>query len=130
MNLVFKEVVLHNFLSFGDATVTLDNKGYVFVQGVNECPTDNAYSNGSGKSSLFDSIIWCLTGETNRGTKDIVNKHGEDGAYVQLSFDCDGKQFEILRSKNSKEYGTNLKISVYGKDVSGKGIKDSTQVLQ
>lgn len=129
MNLIFKKVVLHNFLSIGDATVTLDNQGYVLVTGRNENIDDNSLSNGSGKSSIFEAISWCLTGETIRGTKDIVNINGDDGAYVGLEFVESGKVYKILRSKNHSKYKTNLTIQIDGVNKSGKGIRDSEKLL-
>lgn len=129
MNIVFKTLRMHNFLSFGDAEITLDDNGFVFVQGINENPEDNASSNGCGKSSLWEAISWVLTGDTIRGTKDVVNIHGEDGTYVALSVIIDGKTFDLLRSKEHKEYKTNLLIYIDGKDSSGKGIRDSEKLL-
>lgn len=130
MKLNFKKVHLHGFLSFGDAEVNLNDNGFVSVQGINERTDDNSASNGSGKSSIFESITWCLTGSTTRGTKDIVNIHTDDGCYVELWFECDGKEYHLLRSRNSAEYKTNLKIYIDGVDVSGKGIKDSQALLE
>lgn len=130
MNVVFNKIMLHNFLSFGDAEIELNNRGYVFVQGVNENPNDNSLSNGAGKSSIWDAISYALTGVTIRGTKDVVNIHTDDGAFVALDMDVDGKNFKILRSKNHSKYKTNLLIYIDGKNVSGKGIRDSDTLLQ
>ena len=130
MNVVFNKIMLHNFLSFGDAEIELNNRGYVFVQGVNENPNDNSLSNGAGKSSIWDAISYALTGVTIRGTKDVVNIHTDDGAFVALDMDVDGKNFKILRSKNHSKYKTNLLIYIDGKNVSGKGIRDSDALLQ
>lgn len=130
MNVVFNKIILHNFLSFGDAEIELNNRGYVFVQGVNENPNDNSLSNGAGKSSIWDAISYALTGVTIRGTKDVVNIHTDDGAFVALDMDVDGKNFKILRSKNHSKYKTNLLIYIDGKNVSGKGIRDSDALLQ
>ena len=112
MNVVFNKIMLHNFLSFGDAEIELNNRGYVFVQGVNENPNDNSLSNGAGKSSIWDAISYALTGVTIRGTKDVVNIHTDDGAFVALDMDVDGKNFKILRSKNHSKYKTNLLIYI------------------
>jgi DNA repair exonuclease SbcCD ATPase subunit len=45
--------------------------------------------NGSGKTSLFDSILWALTGtiERNQIGSDVVSKYAEFGeARVVVSF--------------------------------------------
>ena len=130
MNIIFKKVYLHNFMSFKDATLTLNDNGFVFVQGRNENPNDNSQSNGSGKSSIFEAIVYCLTGDTIRGAKDIVNHQSDDGTYVGLEVVIDGTEYKLLRSKDHKKYKTNLLIFKNGKDVSGKGIRDSEKLLQ
>lgn len=129
MKVTFQKVILHNFLSFGDATISLDKNGFVLVSGVNENPVDNAYSNGAGKSSIWDAISYALTGVTIRGTKEIVNKNSDGGAFVSLTLTVDNKQFEITRYKNYANIGSDLKVIVNGEDKSGKGLKDSQQVL-
>ena len=130
MNIKFKKVYLHNFMSFRDATIDLSDNGFVLVQGKNENPTDNSQSNGSGKSSIFEAISYCLTGDTIRGTKDIVNHQSDDGTYVGIEMNVDGKEYKLLRSKDHKKYKTNLMIYIDGKDMSGKGIRDSEKLLQ
>lgn len=129
MIITFKEIEIHNFLSIGDAKLKLDNNGYVLVSGVNLNKSDNAKSNGSGKSTIFEAIVYALTGETVRGVKDIVNINSNDGAFVDLIFKIDKDEYRLLRSKNHKEYGTNLKIWKNGENLSGKGIRDSEKLL-
>ena len=62
MHIEFKRLILHNFMSFGDAEIRFEDEGFIRVSGVNENPLDNAGSNGSGKSSLWEALIWALTG--------------------------------------------------------------------
>ena len=116
-------------MSFGDTNLTFVDDGFIRVSGVNDNPLDNAVSNGSGKSSLWEAIIWALTGDTIRGTKHVVNIFGEDGCYVDLEFIVDSKHYRILRSKDHKVYKTNLQIYIDEQDVSGKGIRDSEKLL-
>lgn len=116
-------------MSFGDAALDFNDDGFIQVSGRNENPADMATSNGSGKSSLWEGVIWCLTGDTIRGTKQVSNLFGEDGTYVQLEFVIDNKSYSILRSKDHKVYKTSLQIYVDGKDCSGKGIRDSEKLL-
>ena len=129
MHIEFKNVVLHNFMSFGHSELNFDDSGFVRVSGINNNPLDNAVSNGSGKSSLWESIIWALTGDTSRGTKHVVNLFGEDGCYVELDFTIDNKSYKIIRSKDHKVFKTNLQIFIDGQDCSGKGIRDSEKLL-
>ena len=129
MFIKFDKVILHNFLSFGHAEISLKDNGYTLVSGHNLNDSDSALSNGAGKSSIFEAISWALTGETIRGSRSIVNMYSDGGAYVKLKFTVDGAEYEITRSKDHADYGTNLKIYINGADKSGKGIRDSEKLL-
>lgn len=129
MNIKFNKIHIENFLSLGEVGLSLDNQGYVLVSGINSNPNDNAKSNGSGKSSIFEAIIWAITGETSRGIKDVVNLYGCDGALVELQFECDNNKYTLIRSKEHSKNKTNLKIYINDEDKSGKGIRDSEKLL-
>lgn len=129
MRICFEKLTLHNFMSFQDSSVDLTNAGFTLVDGKNNS-SDNAYSNGSGKSSLFEALIWCLTGETLRGTKDVVNTTAKDGTFVTLDFTYDNDRFFLRRSKEHKEYKTNLYIERNNENISGKGIRDTEKILK
>lgn len=129
MHIDFRRLVLHNFISFGHSELVFGDDGFIKVSGVNENIDDLATSNGSGKSSIWEGIVWALTGDTIRGTKQVSNIYGDDGTYVELDFNIDSVNYVITRSKDHKEYKTGLKIVVDGKDCSGKGIRDSEKLL-
>lgn len=130
MKINFKKIKIENFMSFSSAELTIDNSGYILVSGRNANTRDSAVSNGSGKSSLFDAILWCLTGETVRGSKDVVNIFGNDGAVVRTEFSIDSNEFVVTRTKNHSKYKSNLFIEYNGNNVSGKGIRDSEKILE
>ena len=130
MNLELVSVKGSGFLSLGSAQVDFKDRGFVIVEGVNNNMVDGAKSNGSGKSSLFELIIWTLTGETIRGTKNVVNDRLGNGACGELEFRVDGVEYKVIRFKEDRNYGTNLKLYVNGEDVSGKGIRDTEKILE
>lgn len=129
MTLVIDTIHIENFMSFKSADLSLNDRGFVTVVGRNDNVCDNSVSNGSGKSSLWEALLWCLTGDTVRGTKDVVNNKSDEGALVELDFVLNNKQYRVIRSKEHSIYKTNLKIFVDEKDVSGKGIRDSEKIL-
>jgi len=130
MKVRFDKVSLHHFMSFGDSEVALSDRGFCLVEGINEDPRDASKSNGSGKSSIWNAICFALTGETIGGVRsNLPNKTFDDGCVVTLSLNVDGKDVEIVRSKDDAKLGTDLKIRIDGKDVSGKGVRESTAVL-
>ena len=99
------------------------------IDGINNSLIDGATSNGAGKTSCFEAIMWCLQGETIRKSKQVTNINGDDGAYVELDFTADGTDYKLIRTKDHSKYKTNLKIFINGEDKSGKGIRDSEQYL-
>lgn len=130
MHIDFKRLQMHNFLSFGDAELHFEDDGFVKVSGVNNNPDDLAVSNGSGKSSIWEAILWTLCGTTIRGTKQITNIYSDDGCFCELEFTLDNKLYKLIRSKDHKIYKTALQIFIDGKDCSGKGIRDSEKLLE
>ena len=130
MNIIFKKVKIQGFLSVGNAEVELDNKGFVLVRGINNCSKDNSNSNGVGKSAILEAVLWSLTGETSRGTKDVVNRYTQDGTKVELEFSIDKDNYKIIRTKDDSQYKTNLFIYVNGENKSGKGIRDGQEILE
>lgn len=129
MKVIFNSVKIENFLSIGKAEIILKDRGYCLINGVNKNPKDAALSNGSGKSSIIDSIFYCLTGETIRGAKNVVNMFNPGGTLVELDFQADQNHFVIMRSKDHSKYKTDLKIFVNGEDKSGKTLTDSKKIL-
>ena len=130
MNIQFQNIEIYNFLSFEKAEISLNNRNYVLVKGVNENIEDLAKSNGAGKSTIFEAISWCITGETIRGCKDVSNINTNGGVKVKLDFFINGTLYSIIRSKEHSGVKANLKFYVNGEDKSGKGIRDTEKILK
>ena len=122
----FKSIKLKNFVSFKDEEIEFDKyQGFINIFGSNKSD-DTAKSNGSGKSSLFNSICWCLTGQTIQGSKKVENIFCSGETKVELNFVLDNKEYAIIRSKNP----SNLKIFLDDTDISGKGIRDTEKIVK
>lgn len=83
----FNSILIKNFLSIGEEQLSLN-----FVSGVNLITgenTDNQSRNGVGKSSLIESIYWCLFGNTIRDIKKdkIIHNQSKKTCEVKLYFD-------------------------------------------
>lgn len=97
MDIKFKKLHIENFMSIGEADIDLSDRAFTLIEGVNNNENDNARSNGSGKSSIFESLVWTLTGTTMRGNKDIVNFNGNGTCKVVLTLNVDGDEYVIER---------------------------------
>ncbi len=106
MNL--KEITIKDFMSMEDVSIAFQD-GIVSVTGKNN-DVIGATSNGSGKSVLFDAIVWALYGKTIRpvGSDDIIRR-GRDGAGVTIIFEKAGSTYCVERTRSAK---ANLQIFV------------------
>ena len=119
MNLKFLSIELEGFRSIDKAQVNLNDQGTVIVKGINEYE-DNATSNGSGKSSIFEGIIYSIFEETSSGEKDVENRILGNGFKLKLDLELDGVKYTIYREgKNGKSsvllYKDNIDISARNK---------------
>src|SRR5215471_14204919 len=93
-------VDIQNFLTIGEASLRLDERGLVLISGENR-DDSSCESNGAGKSSLADAIFWCLFNETARGiTGDaVVNRRAGKNAQVAISFTVDNVVHTVVRNR-------------------------------
>lgn len=129
MYLRFIKVEIEGFQSIDQAELELDNQGIIFVKGINEYDefTD---SNGSGKSSIFESIYWAIFGKTTKGVSKVENRYINSGCCVSVYFKIDSDNYEIRRTINHKSYGTSLSLIQNGNDISGRNKTDTDKVIQ
>ena len=130
MNIIFKTLHIEHFLSFGVVDIDLQQPGYTLVSGRNENPNDNAKSNGSGKSAIWDALSYCITGSTIRGTKDIVNIKEDGGCLVEAVFAVNNVDYKIVRTKGHKQLKTTCKLFINGEDKSGKGLRETQALIE
>ena len=90
--------------------------------------------NGSGKSTIFEAILFAMYGELqNKGYKEIIrnaNATTKDPVVVELDFEFDSVEYKIIRefrgkalSANAKLYKTGELITTGAKEVTGSIIK-------
>lgn len=127
MNIVFKKIFIKCFQSIGEISLELDNKGIMVVKGINNYE-ENVKSNGSGKSSIFESIIFALYGETSLGIKDPENRILNNGYDVVLNLSINGVDYTIHRFKESGK--ASVQLIQNGTDISGRNKTDTDKIIQ
>ena len=127
MNIKFKSIDIYGFRSLNKVSVSLDNQGIVIVKGINEYE-DKATSNGSGKSSIFEALIYAIFEETSSGEKDVENRILKDGYSIDLKFDIDNDHYRIFR-QCKKDKST---VSFYKneEDISARNKTDTNKLIQ
>lgn len=132
MNIKLNTIHIHHFRSIDDIILTLNDQGTVIVKGENYYE-DRAVSNGSGKSSIFEGIIFSIYEETSSGEKDVANRVYNDGYKLTLDFNIDSNHYIIIREqKGSKStvllYKNEVDISARNKTDTNKLILDIFKV--
>jgi exonuclease SbcC len=94
---VISYIRLSNFRRHADTELHFeDSDQVVLVSG----------SNGVGKSTLFEAVLYALYGESRNGRGNIeriIRKGGElEGLEVELHFDVAGVSYEVKRRRDSK----------------------------
>lgn len=126
VDLKLNKIHLKSFLSIGDAEIDLSDLGISIVKGINKFEP-KFESNGSGKSSIFDGIMWAFTGYTTRDVKSVSNEFIPDcPACVELDFSVNSVDYSIIRSENPKS----LRILKDNVDISGNTYTKSQDILK
>lgn len=122
---------LQNFLSHTNTHLDIPSyRGLVLIEGVT---SDGRYSsNGSGKSTILEGIIYALTGGTLRGVgvNDVVNRNVNKDTRVSLKFKKDGSVFEVLRCRKDTEHGDALLLYKDGENLSKRVNRDTQKLVE
>lgn len=116
----FTKVEMKNFMAIKEATLILDNRGLVLIEGENRT-NESFQSNGASKSSLISSITYSLYGRTEKGLKadDVVNNKTKKNTFVKLYFTVGEDNYRIERYRKDKENKNKVKLFVNDKDITG-----------
>lgn len=123
----FKQVRIKNFKSIGEATIDLDGRGLVLIEGINQLPSATIDKNGAGKSSALSSIFYALYGELPNGDKAdaVVNSKVGKNTLVELDIETSEGEFTVSRGRKK-----NILTIVSGeKDLTQGTIKETQSVL-
>lgn len=103
MRLRFRRAVIQNFKCITGDPLTLNFRippvGLNYVRGVNDVEPSLG-SNGASKTTLWDSVAWCLYGKTADGLKnpDIKPWDGSKKTKVRVLVRRDKEPFSIIRT--------------------------------
>ena len=133
--LELKSLLLRNYSSYGDydTIIELDELGLCLITGEVHDGSENSdeqkFSNGSGKSSIVEAILWCLFGRTMRvaqpGDK-VINYFTGKGCIVELAF----KNGDRVRRTRDVDGHNDLLYIRNGEDGKGDDVSLGTNNMQ
>lgn len=129
--LVFQELTLRNFLSFGNVatTIELNECGSTFIQGEN---IDTASNNGAGKTTIINAICYALYNKPfdNISLQKLINSTNASKSTlmeVKLSFMKGNVKYEIYRCRGEV---FNIQISMDGVDITLDSVGGNDKLIQ
>lgn len=131
MKLVKLEV--QNFLSIGELSLNLKDRGLCLIQGVNK-DDDSSDSNGAGKSSILNAISYALYGVCANGMSgdSVVNKVAKKNCRVSLFIEDGDHSYSIhrFRKDNLEKNQTFVYQETAGDSIEiSKGTEKETQAV-
>lgn len=123
---------LHRFGSFIEPTTFHfpDGPGLYFMQGRNEAEP-RLEANGTGKTTIWRALTWCMFGKDARGLKagDVANWEEPKGAYVALDFiSSSGEKLRVQRTHSPNSW-TLSSLDPLGYQLADDLTKDETNRL-
>lgn len=93
-----KKIKVENFLSFNEFEIDFTNKGLCLLEGYNY---DEGGSNGSGKSSIFNAVIFSLFGDLPKKLKvdEVINDAAGKGCKVDIELGDGINNYLISRGR-------------------------------
>ena len=122
-----KELQLRNFLSHVDTSIDLlDYEGLTLIEGVT---SDGRYSsNGAGKSTILEGILYALKGTTLRNVSadGVINRNAGKDMRVSIGFSLVDGNYVVQRYRKDTVEGTKVKLFKNTEDISSR-LDKSTQ---
>lgn len=109
--MIFNDMRIVNFLSFADASIKLADQGLVLITGENK-DSNTADSNGAGKSTIFEALVWALWGKTTRGQSgdSVVNRKAGKDCFVEMTFSDGDQTYYLSRARKHSKLKNRLEL--------------------
>ncbi|AHJ87523.1 putative recombination related exonuclease [Bacillus phage Bp8p-C] len=120
-----------NFLSFKKFELDLDNRGIILIEGKNST-NEKFQSNGAGKSSLLEPIIYALYDTTSKNIRadEVINRHVGKNTKVALEGYKGDDLYRIERYRKHSKHKNKVLLFCNGDDITGKSTSDTNETIE
>jgi exonuclease SbcC len=115
---------MKNFFSHKDSEIDFSMFNSALLIGNTE--GDYSKSNGSGKSAVFEAILWCLFNKSRAAMMDDIIRWGEKTCSVDLEFSHNDVKYLVTRVRNRMNSTSSVEFYLLGKDGEWQNISCST----
>ncbi|XAG96066.1 putative exonuclease subunit 2 [Bacillus phage KKP_4048] len=125
------KLTIQNFLSFKEAEIELDNRGIILIEGKNE--TNSKFqSNGSGKSSLLEALVYAIYDTTSKGIKanDVINRTAGKNTAVILEGYRGEDLYRIERYRKHSKHKNKVLLFVNGQEITEKSTAETNKTIE
>jgi DNA repair exonuclease SbcCD ATPase subunit len=125
------ELEVKNFLSFEHFKMSLDKRGVVLIEGEN-LTSGKFKSNGAGKSSLLEPLVYALYDTTSKGIKAdevINNKVGKNTAVILTGYKGED-QYRIERYRKHTKNKNKVRLFLNDKEITEKSAADTNKAIE
>lgn len=126
-----KEIKAHNFRSYEQLDLKLNQLGLTLLTGGAKGATDNRRSSGFGKSSIVYALIYALYGQLPDGSKgdDVIKNDVGKNCYAQVIFEHGGHNYKISRYRKDSKHHNKVLVSRDKKDITLSTNKETDQLI-
>ncbi|WNO29846.1 recombination endonuclease [Bacillus phage SDFMU_Pbc] len=120
-----------NFLSFKEFELDLDNRGIILIEGKNST-NEKFQSNGAGKSSLLEPIIYALYDTTSKNIRadEVINRHVGKNTMVALEGYKGADLYRIERYRKHSKHKNKVLLFCNGDEITGKSTTDTNATIE
>ena len=129
--LEWTRLTVTNFLSYQHFTLDLEDRGIILVEGEN-LTSSKFKSNGSGKSSLMEPLVYAIYDTTSKGIKadKVVNRQAGKNTSVILEGRKGEDKYRIERYRKHTKNKNKVKFFINDKEVTAKSVADTNKMIE
>lgn len=122
-------IKIQNFLSFQNAEYNFSDQGLSLFTGVNHDVAER--SNGTGKTSVIEALLWVLFGETSKSLKsdDVINRDAGKDCVVSVKIEGAGGEYIITRCRKHSKFKNDLIFEHNGNNISAQNSTETQEKI-